>query len=135
MGFSVKGLAQIQKKVEKMQNSLKDAEPILDEIADSTIKNFKQNFKEKGKRLDQPWPPRKLIQPHPLMIDTGNLRRGFEKETKKDEMKITNPIEYAKYHQFGIGKMPQRKIVGSSRAIRDLIRNKFIKHFKNIFNS
>jgi len=136
MAISVNGLKAVQKKLGEIRKGLKNSKPILDEIADSAIKNYKQNFKEKGKRLEAPWPPRKRSYPHPILVKTGKLKRGFKKESVTNKKAvITNPVEYAKYHQFGTRKLPIRKIIGYSKVIRDIIIGKYTKYIRKIINS
>lgn len=136
MAVSVTGIREVKAKLKALENGFKYAKPVLDEIADSAIKNFKQNFKEKGKRLEAPWPARKRSYPHPLMLKSRTLQKGFKKESVTNKKAvITNPVEYAKYHQFGTSKLPVRKIVGFSKAIKAVIVGKFTKYIRKIIYS
>lgn len=54
-----------------------------------------------------------------ILVKSGNLRRGFYTRIKRiDVLQIANNITYAKYHNEGIGKIPQRQFMGHSPTLQ-----------------
>lgn len=46
-----------------------------------------------------------------VLIDTGNLRNSWTTRTTKNMVEIGTPVPYAKYHQSGTRKIPQRMLL------------------------
>lgn len=58
----------------------------------------------------------------PILVRKGTLRKRFlVKDAGKKSIKVHNPVTYAKVHQFGTDKVPQRKILSSTSKSRNAI--------------
>lgn len=67
----------------------------------------------------------------PILERTGKLKNGFRiTKSNDDEGVIENNVSYAKYHQTGTKKMPQRRIMGFSNKSVAAIRIEFLNHIK-----
>ena len=110
----------------KMFRRAEDFRPIFRWARDELERSNRQNFATSGTASGRPWSPLdteysrwKLANagPKPLLVFDGTLRRsltslrGRPNEIDKKKAVFGTDIEYAKFHQFGTRKMPQRKIV------------------------
>ena len=119
-GFQALSLA-----LERFGENVSNAEPIFDEIADDFAAHQEANFRSSG-GLHGGWMPlspryaawKSLRYPGaPILTLTGRLRAtmtqrplGVERITSRS-MEIGTDVPYAKYHQQGTRRMPQRKII------------------------
>lgn len=46
------------------------------------------------------------------LLRTGELRKGYDHETRGMTTRIGSPSEIAEYHEFGTAKMPPRPVLG-----------------------
>ena len=65
------------------------------------------------------------------LTDEGNLRRSLQVTNDNNEVNIGTDVEYAKFHQLGLGDQPERAFLGLSRSDRkkvlDLIERELEK--------
>ena len=104
-------------------------EPVEKIIVEDTRLRFKLGVDPQGR----PWAPlkeatlrsrrRKGRQDQPVLSDSRTLRNSIESSSTNDEVIIGTNVEYAKYHQEGTSRMPQRKILGLSESVRRRIRS------------
>jgi len=60
------------------------------------------------------WPPKKIPNGKPLLVDTGRLRSDVARLSVKlvgKRLTVSIITPYAQYHQFGTSKMPARTIL------------------------
>ena len=69
----------------------------------------------------------------PILERSGNLRNGFKARSTSKEASVTNTVSYAKYHNSDKPrkKIPQRKILGSTRKSRRAINLLVSNHIKS----
>ncbi len=161
------GAANIQKKIIKVIVGLSDwKEPL--KWAENYLKDeYKENFDKQGaiyqgggfansagrvSTTKKAWRPlsqstrvqRKRLGfggARPILVRTGKLKnKGFAIVRRKvDGFDAINTIKYAKYHQLGTKRMPQRKIMGVSRkatlGFKQAILNKIKKELKIFSNT
>lgn len=90
----------------------------MEELAVIVQESVQDNFQRQTDVMGTFWPPRKDTLPHPLLIKTGRMldaatggpghhkraqRKGLEMGIKPDK------VPYAKYHQYGTRRIPQRQ--------------------------
>ena len=65
-----------------------------------------------------------------MLQDTGTLRGGFVPSGNFFKGKVENYVPYARIHEEGRGKIPQRKMFPSERQAYDLVRPIFRDHVR-----
>jgi len=87
-------------------------------------KETQQNFDQQG-RIYGTWRPlakSTRIQrsrlgygaARPILVRTGRLKKGFVTSSTDKKAEISNTAKYAAVHQYGRGRIPQRKILDVS---------------------
>ena len=113
------------KLVELLQKVAQLTEPsnILDKASAVVLNRIRQRFLREVDTAEQPWEPSKAAIRRRLkggtgtLYDTGNLFRSIQQAgVEGTETRITTDVEYAKYHQFGIGGNLKREFMGVSEA-------------------
>lgn len=95
LGISVEGVRDFRDPLEKSKTI------ILDRV--------EQNFNQRGAMFGG-WKPRTKDYPWPLLEKTGKMRRGFKGVVSSNELTVSNPTDYFKYHQSNKDrrKIPRR---------------------------
>lgn len=124
-------LKQLNSNIEGLTNSLKFQKPIkksLEILKDEADDNFGQQGRIYGLWSVLAQSTRKqrarlgFGAARPILVRTGTLRKGTRiKNIKDDEGTIANEVDYAKYHQFGTKKIPQRVVLDTSKKSRRAI--------------
>lgn len=127
------GLQEAMNKLTKISGAVKDLSPAFDEMGPTIIQEFKANFPAAGSNLEAPWKPRIRSYPWPILIKTGTMQKSWEKETKKDQLRIENPTKYATYHHFGSTYLPVRKLVNNTKKISGIVTDRIMKYLKSFF--
>ena len=70
-----------------------------------------------------------------LLVDKGHLRRSIRvvRATWNRVEVGSTGIKYARFHNRGEGKLPQRQFVGRSEVLNKKISNRIRRETKNIF--
>ena len=98
---------------------------LLAELTQQTAQQTQRRFDRRQAPDGTPWPPRRDAKPHPLLEETGRLRRSIrERELQEREGAVaTAGVPYAAAHQWGYepGGLPQREFLGwGDDDLRDL---------------
>lgn len=106
---------------------------VLELYREGVLENFKSATDPDGKA----WPPRKHQYPHPILVKTGAMQEGALGEgagfvmVEDLSVSITDPVEHAKFHEFGTSRLPARSFMGlkdeKKDAIGDAIRDDIAK--------
>ena len=103
-----KNIEKIEEPLEKsaryMENQAKLNFPAIGKLMSKGWKGLAESTKEYKKKY---WAGK------PIMVRTGLLKGSFRKTKSKisktgGEINVYNPVEYAKYHQYGAAKLPRR---------------------------
>jgi phage gpG-like protein len=107
------------------------------------FQQFKQDApKEGGGQTDDSkggWAPRlsnaKRNTGRAILVDTGALRRsiGVIKATFKEIVIASTGIPYAKRHNEGLSKMPQREFIGDSKEMNEKNKKLLVKLLGKVF--
>lgn len=129
--------------LDKVQKKLDNPRAALTEVGGLLVSEFQQNFPAEGRRLNEPWKAlqRATIRERirlgygagPILVRTGKLMRGFRKEVNRFFVRVSNPVEYFKYHQLGGGYLPQRRMILAPEKLKQEIVAVLAKHYKTIF--
>lgn len=122
--------SQALKKVSKAVALAKDLKPAFDDIGKVVVQEFTANFDSEGGILESPWPKRQKEYAWPLLNKTGRLKSTWTTKAEPKKLTITNPVEYAKYHHFGMYPQATRPLVGATQKILQIILDRVIKFVK-----
>jgi phage gpG-like protein len=64
-------------------------------------------FETRGREIGESWAKRKDKLSHPILENTGKMRKSFRYKTGRDSVEIYNVVDYFQYHQ---SNKPRRKI-------------------------
>lgn len=69
-----------------------------------------------------------------ILVKSGTLRRGFKTRIKRmDMLQIINSVPYAKFHNEGELRIPQRQFMGHSPTLGRMQQKSINKHIKMCF--
>lgn len=133
--FTVDSDRRARRFLERAREAIKDFKPALKEASEYQLAEIQKQFSSEGSKFGNKWARRKDKLPHPILNKTGKLKKSF-KQTKltKDELNITSPVEYFKFHQLGTRKMPQRKILEWARYMQKGTVDILINYIKRKLN-
>ena len=117
---------QLKHRLRRMDARGENIKPVLEHIGDEILKSIDLNFSEGGRHSGDPdsifggsqswesWSPKyqKKRGSGQILLDTGNLVGGLDKEVSKDELLITSggggSSVYAARQHYGGGGIPAR---------------------------
>lgn len=114
----------------------------LTRAGDLLLKEFDDNFDTEGGTLNKKW--KKLAAStlrqkaaagfgsKGILERTGRLRSGFKKKVRKFSVRVSNPVEYFKFHQLGSSKLPKRVMISETENIKQDIVEIFRKDIHKI---
>ena len=123
-----KGGLDLGKKAQELQKLVNKGLPRI--IGNEVVNFSKESFRRQGwqdagfKR----WKPRKSKsrkdRGRAILVKSGDLRRSIRKSVQRKKVIISSNLPYAAVHNYGLRagrgkgfKMPQRKFLGSSKAL------------------
>lgn len=149
MGVSVRLDDQnVKLKLGKLLNSMKDTQPLADEIKEELTKYYSETvFETKG--TITPWKDlafstklsrekrwgyykQKPAGNAGILVWTGNLQRGVKGLATNKQVVIYNDVEYFKYHQQGGGKLPRRPIFEITEVTVKTVTDLVINYYNNL---
>lgn len=133
--FEVDGMAEFDRVFIRLGARFDDLTPIWPDLRDEFWKTEKEQFRSEGsagssgkwKPLSKAYAARKLKQygAKPILERTGRLMKSLTGETgdtvyqpTKSELAIGTSVPYARHHQRGGGRLPQRKPISLSETQR-----------------
>lgn len=103
------------------------------------IKAFPSSTSSKGgKQTDASkggWTPRKVKQKYPILNRTGKLKNSIHVKKRRRSATVYTNLNYASYHNYGIGRLPKREFIGKSRALILKSRKYIYNGMNSIFKS
>lgn len=91
-------------------------EGLVAELGDRTLKQTARRFDARQAPDGSPWPPRKDSKPHPLLEETGRLRRSIQLRAPQEREALigTAGVPYAATQHFGSERrgIPARTFLG-----------------------
>lgn len=118
----------------------------MEELAVIVQESVENNFQRQTDVTGSFWPPRKDNLPHPLLIKTGKMKdaatggRGHYKRAQRKGLQMgvkPDKVPYAKYHQHGTARLPQRQyfyLHSSDRArFRKLFHERTVARVRRAF--
>lgn len=99
LNFTIDGERQVSAELGISADHLEDFTKPMEKSGDIMLEAVQDNFDQRGARFGG-WKPRKYRgDGHPLMEDSGKMRRGFYADHGKDYAYASNDVDYFKYHQ------------------------------------
>lgn len=127
--ITIEGVDETVDSLERMQKALVDLRDVLQPVGDFLL-NFYKNavFETEGQIIGESW--QKLSPEYRsrksekfpgrgILEASGTLREAFDVQTTDSFIRIFNPTPYAKWHQFGGRKMPQRVMLKLDKTRAD----------------
>ena len=129
IGFEIEGEKQISAELGITIDHLEDFSEPMAEAADIMMQAVEDNFDKRGGRFGG-WAPRKPTIPpqtHPLLEKTGDMRKGFYKESNSEFAMVGNEDPKFPYHQSNQPrtKIPRRVMLQIDARMRDEIFKAF----------
>lgn len=95
------------------------------EIGNEALKYFMAGYKKEQTPEGKPWKPRQANGSgsrrtrRGLLVKSGRLRKSIRlTKITSERVTIGTNVPYAKYHNQGTDKLPQRKFIGKSAALQ-----------------
>ena len=85
---------------------------MLQELSATTLRQHQQRFSQRRSPDGSPWTPRKDSKPHPILEETGRMRRSIRAVPDGDGVAVTAEPPYAPVHQYGSERVPARPFLG-----------------------
>jgi len=87
------------------------------------------------KKTFQSWAKRKdKKNKKPILVDTRAMKKSFKLTSNSNSFKIVNTVDYAIYHQNGIGNLPKREILYESDVLNKEIEDELEKEVIDLMN-
>jgi phage gpG-like protein len=125
------------RRLEKMRSKMNNLKPAMEGFKTDVIRMVKDNIGQQGFYFGtfRPLAPSTVRQrgsKRPILIRSGRMVRSFTGKADKNSMTLQNKTEYAKYHQSGTRKMPQRKLIEVNDRVSALMKTHIIKYFQDL---
>jgi len=119
-----------QKMVNSAINAMKDFSAPLKLSREYELNEVRKQFVTRGSNITgQRWAKRKKPVSWGILEKTGKLKGSFrQSKLTKNDLEITSPVKYFRFHQMGTRKMPKRQILGFSEKMKKGILNIFHKY-------
>jgi phage gpG-like protein len=133
--MAIRGLDKARKDMQERAKlfSAKNPKPYND-VSEIAAKSIEQNFDSGGRPK---WPKRKYFYPWPILVKTGDMKRGALATVKTWEHGVRWHIDkikstfYGIFHQYGTKKLPVRKFAlfqdSEIVKMRDVFRKVFLR--------
>lgn len=135
--IKIEGVDETTDSLKRMKKALQNLRDVLQPVGDFLLFFYKSAvFETEGQVIGESWAD--LSQPYRsrkadrfpgrgILEATGTMRSSLDVQTTDDFIRVFNPIEYAKYHQFGTGKMPQRVMLKLDKERADSVSSMISK--------
>lgn len=129
LGFEIEGDKQISAELGITIDHLTDFSEPMSEAADIMMDAVEDNFDKRGGRFGG-WAPRKDKKTHPLLELTGDMRKGFYKESTSEYAMVGNEDPKFPFHQSNQPrtKIPRRVMLQIDARMRDEIFKAFQRY-------
>lgn len=130
LGFEIEGDKQISAELGITIDHLTDFSEPMSEAADIMMDAVEDNFDKRGGRFGG-WDPRKdPTKTHPLLELSGDMRKGFFKESTSEYAMVGNDDFKFPYHQSNQPrtKLPRRVMLQIDARMRDEIFKAFQRY-------
>ena len=92
--------------------SRESARDLAIKLARSVSRQHDERFDRQQDPDGSPWRPRKDRKPHPILQETGALRRSVVVTARTEEIEVSASEPYARFHQDGTTFLPKRRFLG-----------------------
>ncbi len=101
------------------------------------IQRFVRSFQTAGNQTDASrggWRPRRTSRRNPILVDTGRLFRSVKIRSQRYDRVMfgTTGVPYARYHNDGTERLPQREFIGDSQEFFKQIEKILDKNIKRL---
>jgi phage gpG-like protein len=137
----ITGLDKTNATLDKLSGIINNLEPELVDVG-TWLMGFLQVdvFDTEGGAISAPW--QALSSPYSfyksknypgraILEASGEMRKGYALMTTTQYAIVENTVEYAKYHQSGTSRLPQRMLVNVTDELKRTVGQKFADHLKS----
>lgn len=134
--FEGDGIGRWLNKMNYFDSQAQNLKPVFDSFGDYMLRSIDRTFQAEGR--PKPWAPlapgtiedriRKGYGRGPILVRTGDLKRGFGVDTGPAFFRISNGMRYFKFHQYGTKKAPQRIMVQLLRQDKAQFTRAYRRH-------
>lgn len=146
--ITIEGIGEAREFLGKVKDSIKDLRDVLEPIAGYLLPFYKDAvFETEGQVIGESWA--ELSYPYRsrkagkypgrgILQASGSMRNSMQIQTSDEFIRLFIPdaIEYAKYHQEGTSKMPQRVILKLDderfNVVREMMASGISKKIKKL---
>jgi phage gpG-like protein len=116
LSFSIEGETALLRKLEGVEQEMKNWYPEFRKTGDMLQKTFRDNFDTEGSMLGKPWQPLAVTTvtkkarhgyPPDVLVRTGKMKNAFRSQPNTTYVEIDNPTPYFVYHQ---SRQPRQKL-------------------------
>lgn len=127
--FKIEGVEETERSLKNFADEVANAREPLRQAAEIVVQESVKNFDNQGYTYGKAWKPLKdstrrqrasmgYNAARPILVRSGKLKRGARVKYVTDkEAVVENPVDYAKYPQFGTKYAPQRVILDVTEKI------------------
>ena len=143
LAITLDGDVRVIQRLDEAVKRMGSARQPLSEIGTVMVDEFQANFNTEGRRLNEQWAAlaastvrekaRLGYGSKPILVRTGALQHGFQKNANKYYVRVHNPIKYFKYHQLGGPNLPRRRMIVFSERLKQEVVAVFTKFIHEAF--
>lgn len=108
MAKGLRNTRALQRRLAAPDNALLTASNVIRREVRALIQ---EGFDTRTDPIGRKWAPRKDRRAHPLLEETGAMRRGWVVRKRGTDTVLSNRVPYTGFHQNGTGRMPARKMI------------------------
>lgn len=133
LSVDLEGEKQLSRRLLVASKDIGDFKRPLFRIGAEVRGSIDANFSSRGALFGR-WLPRKDNKPHPILEESGEMRRNFKQNLGPTWIEIYNPTPYFKYHQSNKPrrKIPRRVMMKIDHIRRVFIQKEFQRHVHNV---
>lgn len=107
----------------------------LERMANNSVQYFKVDTFDKAAFDGNKWAPRKKTDTsRQMLVKTGRMRQDIRvTERGINYRRVGTTVPYAKYHNEGTNRLPQRKFIGNSRWLYRRNAVELLRAVKSVF--
>lgn len=146
IGITITGGPELQRKMSKLGSALYEFKDEMEDIGTALTRYLSNEvYLSQGKVLNHPWAklsPRyerqkvKLYPGHRILDASGTMKQSYFFVSSDQAVTIMNATDYAKYHQEGTSKMPQRLLFAFNKTmistVASIVRNGLIRKLESV---
>lgn len=119
----------------KMRALVVAKQAALERMGNNAVQYFKVDSFDKAAFDGKKWKERKVQdQSRQMLVKTGRMRQDIRiTERGMNHRRVGTTVPYAKYHNEGTERLPQRKFIGLSKWLENRNKVEILRALKSVF--